>query len=94
MLNKAASGISVGGNRTGLIESSGPRSGFDVQSQIDDDTSSVLEHTGIEPTEDLSRYVDLLPDVADVSRQVLEITVAVTGAAFLVTHWLVGEGEG
>jgi hypothetical protein len=65
-----------------------------MKKENDDDTSFVPDLVGIDQmTGDQSISEGQFSDVADASATISPITHAVSKAAFLVTNWLVGEGE-
>jgi hypothetical protein len=65
-----------------------------MKKESDDDTSFIPDLVGIDKmTEDQSISEGQFRDVADASATISPVTTAATKAAFLVTNWLVGEGE-
>ena len=65
-----------------------------MKKENDDDASFVPDVMGIDHmTGDQSISENQFLDVDEASATISPITTAVTKAAFLVTNWLVGEGE-
>jgi hypothetical protein len=68
--------------------------GDEIGYQTGDDSSSIQDLVGVDQsTEDQSVSEEPLPDSNNASPTAIQVTAAVTKAAFLVTNWLVGEGE-
>jgi hypothetical protein len=78
----------------GLNGSSIPFSADEIENRIEDSATSTLELASVDPmSNDLSKSKHLLPDATGASPTTIPIAATVTRAAFLVTNWLVGEGE-
>jgi hypothetical protein len=67
--------------------------GNEATTPSDDDTHSLPNLVGIDQMTMQSIDADQFSDVANVSTATTHVTDSVAKAAFLVTHWLVGEGE-
>jgi hypothetical protein len=79
---------------TGPIGGLIPFGGDETENRNEVGNSSVSDLLGDDQaTSDLTISEDLLSDITDASPTEIPITAAVTPAAFLVTNWLVGEGE-
>jgi hypothetical protein len=79
---------------TGLNGSSIPFGGDDIEHPIEDGAAATPELVAVDSmTNELSITEDFTPDITSASPATSPIAGTVARAAFLVTHWLVGEGE-
>jgi hypothetical protein len=79
---------------TGLNGSSIPFGADEIENRIERGATSTPELVAIDPTSnDLSMPDTLSSDITGAMAERIPIADPVTRAAFLVTNWLVGEGE-
>jgi hypothetical protein len=98
MLDRDVSRISIADtpdSATELVEDSEPYRGGYIENGAEDSALLIPELVvADQAARDMSDSGSSLSDATDTSSSAMPITDAVTKAAFLVTNWLVGQGEG